>query len=158
MSLSTAFTFPTLPPTLSRRPLHDGRSDSSEVIKLANEHRALASATYRTVFDFVTPGDATFHSAWSAQLGDGDTWYASVFAVAKSGAGTGATWRRESLITRSGATVTVQADANVAHQTTAGLVNFDIRWAVSLLYGVFQLRDDAALPGTWRVSLEVVAV
>ena len=156
MSLSTTLSYQTLPPTLQRPPMHDGRSDPGEMVKLLNQQRAQASATYRTVFSFTTPGDGAFHAAWQAQLDPSDTWFAIADVVATSAAGDGATWRRHTLITRAGAVVTVQSDVSVSHVTTAGVAAFAIGWIASSLYAQLALADGAGVVGSWRVALEVI--
>lgn len=158
MSLSSPITFTTLPSSLTQPELHDGRSGLREIVKLANQTRNFLTATYEAIFDFETPGDNTYHNAWGCQLRDASSWYASVTSAAMSGAGSGARWNQEALITRTGATVTIVSDSVLSSSSTAGLVNFAMQWSVSGLYAYLQLRDDVALPGFWRVRLKVTEV
>jgi hypothetical protein len=155
MSLSTTISYVSLPPTLQRPPLHDGRSTPTEVIKLANQTRQLLNSAYETVFDFTTPGDNAYHNAWGAQLADGETWTIETVAVATGGSGTALRIEQETLVMRSGATVTVVSDVVLSRSDTATLVNFDLKWVVSSLYAYLQLRDDTSIPGGWRISLRV---
>lgn len=156
MSTSTPYTFTTLPATLSRPAIHDGRSDRDELIKLVNQHRQLVTATYKTAFQFTTPGDGAAHIAWQAQLSTDDTWFATCFVTATSAAGDGAAWLRQALLVRSGTTVTVAGDVSVANMSTASLVGFSVSWSASSLYGQLNLTDVPGTIGKWKVSLEVM--
>lgn len=156
MSLSTTLTFNTLPTSVQRPELHDGKSRPDELIKLTNQMRDTLNETYHTAFDFTTPGDGAPHVAWQAQLDDADTWFAIAQVVATSAAGDGATWRRQALITRNGATVTVVSDVNVTNVSTGSLAAFAVSWGVSSLNAQLKLTDAVGTVGFWRVSLEVI--
>lgn len=157
MSLSTTISFPSLPPTISRPPLHEKRSDQSEQVKLANEMRASMVGTYLTNFNFETPGDGVAHSAWGAQLDDGEVWFAVAEVVATSSPGDSAFWRREALIARSG-TVAIISDTSASNASAGACAGFTVSWSVSFLYAYLQLKDAAAAPGLWRVRLTVQSV
>ena len=157
MSLSTTLTFNTLPATVQRPPLHDGRSHADEVVKLVNQMRGTLNGDSHTAFDFTTPGDNTFHNAWGAQLQDGEAWLVVTQVVATSAKGDVAGWLRRSSISRSGALVSILSDVSVSFDASVNLVNFDVKWAVSSLYAYLQLRDDTAVPGTWRSSISILS-
>ena len=157
MSLSTPIIYPSLPSSVSRPVVHDGRSDQSEQIKLMNELRAHQSAVYQLVFDFTTAGNAVVSPAWASQLADKTVWYAIAEVAATSGAGDAAMWRREALISRNSA-VSVLSDASVSHFATVNLAGFDVSWVVDSLFAVLSLKDAVGFPGQWRIRLTIQAV
>ena len=157
MSLSTPIIYPSLPSSVSRPDVHDGRSDQSEQIKLLNELRKHQSSVYQLVFDFTTNGDAVVVPAWSAQLADKVTWLAIVEAVATSSAGDSAFWRRETLINRN-STLTIVSDANVSNHGTGGLGTYAISWTTDNLFAVLTLKDAVGKPGQWRIKLTIQSV
>ena len=157
MSLSTPIIYPSLPSSVSRPDVHDGRSDQSEQIKLLNELRKHQSSVYQLVFDFTTNGDAVVVPAWSAQLADKVTWLAIVEAVATSSAGDSAFWRRETLINRN-STLTIVSDVNVSNHGTGGLGTYAISWTTDNLFAVLTLKDAVGKPGQWRIKLTIQSV
>ena len=157
MSLSSPIVYPSLPASVSRPEVHDGRSDASEQIKLLNELRKHQSSVYQLVFDFTTNGDAVVVPAWSAQLADKVTWLAIVEAVATSSAGDSAFWRRETLINRN-STLTIVSDANVSNHGTGGLGTYAISWTTDNLFAVLTLKDAVGKPGQWRIKLTIQSV
>ncbi len=157
MSLSTPIILPSLPGSISRPGVHDGRADHSEQIKLLNELRAHASAVYSLTFDFRTNGDAVVSPAWASQLPDGVTWYAIAEVAATSGAGDSAFWRREALINRNG-TLAIVSDANATHQATANLATYGVTWVIDSLYAVLSLQDAVGFAGKWRIRLTIESV
>lgn len=157
MSLSTTLSFPSLPRTVSRPQLRAHRSDALEQATLVNELHTVLSGTYETSFGFETPGDGAAHSAWGAQLDDGEVWLAVAEVVATSSPGDTAFWRREALIYRDVA-VAIASDTTASSASTGAAAAFTVSWAVSSLYAFLQLADAPTSPGFWRVRLSVQSV